>query len=271
MNLENKNIVVTGASSGIGLELVKGFLSKGCRVVAASININNFAQQYFSCSFQAMQEIYPAPWTLSGKGYILLYKFPGNFEEEKANVPEFLKGKFVGGFGALMLVNYTTSNAGPYGELLLIPGKFQHHGKKLNTISKIYVSTMASVENGRRNWGIPKELANFSFQSIDSHTERVRIYLKEKTIAEFTLKSGKLPFPVNTKLLPFPLVQYHEDKYYYTTFQGKGTGKLAKLKEVRINPQLFPDVSGFKPLFAIKVEPFQITFPVADIKSPAGN
>lgn len=40
MNLESKNIVVTGASSGIGLELVKGFLSKGCKVVAASRNIN---------------------------------------------------------------------------------------------------------------------------------------------------------------------------------------------------------------------------------------
>lgn len=41
MNLENKNIVVTGASSGIGLELAKGFLSKGCKVVAASRTINN--------------------------------------------------------------------------------------------------------------------------------------------------------------------------------------------------------------------------------------
>lgn len=40
MNLENKNIVVTGASSGIGLELTKAFLSKGCRVVAASRTIN---------------------------------------------------------------------------------------------------------------------------------------------------------------------------------------------------------------------------------------
>ncbi|NLB87764.1 MAG: SDR family oxidoreductase [Syntrophomonadaceae bacterium] len=40
MNLENKNIVVTGASSGIGLELVKAFLSKGCRVVAADKNIS---------------------------------------------------------------------------------------------------------------------------------------------------------------------------------------------------------------------------------------
>lgn len=40
MILENKNIVVTGASSGIGLELVKAFLSEGCRVVAASRTIN---------------------------------------------------------------------------------------------------------------------------------------------------------------------------------------------------------------------------------------
>lgn len=36
MDPEKKNVVVTGASSGIGLALVKGFLSKGCKVVAAS-------------------------------------------------------------------------------------------------------------------------------------------------------------------------------------------------------------------------------------------
>lgn len=41
MDWENKNIVVTGASSGIGLELVRGFLSKPCRVVAADKTGNN--------------------------------------------------------------------------------------------------------------------------------------------------------------------------------------------------------------------------------------
>ena len=60
-----------------------------------------------------------------------LYKFPGNFVEGKSNLPSFLKGCFAGGFGTLMLVDYSTSNAGPYGELLLIPGKFRHKGKKL--------------------------------------------------------------------------------------------------------------------------------------------
>jgi len=214
-----------------------------------------------------MEKNYPAPWTLSGKGYILLYKFTKNFVEEKTDLPEFLKGHFIGGFGALMLVDYSTSNAGPYSELLLIPGKFKYEGKKLNTSSKIYVSTIASVENGRKNWGIPKELAKFSFQNTDSHTEKVSIFSGENTIAELTLKSGNLPFPVNTKLLPFPLVQYYEEQYYYTTFEGSGTGKFAKLKDVRINPQFFPDISNFKPIIAIKVEPFKITFPVATIVS----
>jgi len=217
-----------------------------------------------------MEKYYPAPWTLSGKGYILLYKFPKTFVEEKTSLPEFLKGHFAGGFGALMLVDYTSSDAGPYGELLLIPGKFKHEGKKLNTISNIYVSTMASVINGRKNWGIPKELADFSFQSTDRNTETVSVFSGENMVAEFTLKSGKLSFPVTTKLLPLPLVQYHEGKYYYTTFQGKGTGKFAELEDVRINPQFFPDISGYRPLSAIKVEPFKITFPVAT-KSPADD
>lgn len=214
-----------------------------------------------------MEKSYPAPWTLSGKGYILLYKFSRNFVEEKTNLPSFLKGQFVGGFGAVMLVDYITSNAGPYGELLLIPGKFNHEGKKLNTITNIYVSTMTSVENGRRNWGIPKKLADFSFQSIDSQSEKISIFSGETTIAEFTLSASRLSFPVNTKLLPFPLVQYYEGKYYYTTFEGSGTGRLAKLKDIHINPQLFPDISKFKPIIVIKVEPFKIVFPIAEIKS----
>ena len=43
MNVENKNIVVTGASSGIGLELVKRFMEKGCRIVAAARTIQKIS------------------------------------------------------------------------------------------------------------------------------------------------------------------------------------------------------------------------------------
>ena len=212
-----------------------------------------------------MEKYHPAPWTLSGKGYVLLYRFSKAFAEEKIKVPAFLEGRFAGGFGALMLVNYNTSDAGPYDEMLLIPGKFKHRDTHLNTISNIYVSTMASVDNGKKNWGIPKALADFSFTSTGSHTEQVTVSSGNTPIADFTLTSGRLSFPVSTKRFPFPLVQHHDGNYFYTTFHGSGTGRFAKLQEVCIHSQHFPDISGFKPLVVIKIEPFQITFPAATV------
>ena len=209
---------------------------------------------------------YPAPWNLNGKGYIFIYKFPKKFVEEQGNVPEFLKGKFCGGFGAVMLVDYSKSDAGPYGEFLFIPGKFRFNGKKLDTISKIYVSSMESVVNGRANWAIPKEQADFTFKMLDEKTESVEVSTKDGPVASFEIKAGGLHFPVSTKLLPFPLVQKQNDKLFYTNFFGKGRGCLALLKSVKINSARFPDISQCKPIAVVKVEPFDITFPKAVVE-----
>ena len=214
---------------------------------------------------------YPAPWNLRGKGYIFLYKFKKDFVAQSGNVPAFLEGAFVGGFGSMMLVDYEESNAGPYGELLFIPGKFRFGGKKLDTISKIYVSTMESVVNGRANWGIPKEKADFSFEETGSGTEKVTVTADGKIAAEFTLRSGKLSFPVSTKLLPFPLVQQYEGRHYFTDFFGKGKGHFSKVIDIKINPGLFPDVSVCRPIAVIRVEPFSITFPEAKIETVISN
>ena len=215
-----------------------------------------------------MQDVkaYPAPWNLAGAGYIFLYKFSKKTVEKIGNVPPFLKGSFAGGFGSVMLVNYLSSDAGPYGELLFIPGKFRFGGKRLDTISKIYVSTMESVVNGRANWGIPKEKADFRFEQTGSRTETATVTVNGKTAARFTLKSGKFAFPVSTKLLPFPLVQEQDGKHYYTSFSGKGVGHFARIKDMSIAPSLFPDIAGIRPIAIIRVDPFNITFPKAEIK-----
>lgn len=210
---------------------------------------------------------YPAPWELRGKGYIFLYKFSRTFVKEHGNVPAFLDGGFAGGFGSVMLVDYEQSDAGPYGELLFIPGKFRFGGKRLDTISKIYVSTQESVVNGRANWGIPKEPADFSFEDLGGGVEKASVTVNGQAAAQFTLKSGKLSFPVSTKLLPFPLVQEYEGKRYFTSFSGKGKGHFARVKDVKIDPALFPDVSLCRPIAVIRVDPFNITFPVAGIET----
>lgn len=209
---------------------------------------------------------FPAPWNLKGKGYIFIYKFSREFAEKNGNVPEFLEGKFAGGLGAVMLVDYAESDAGPYGELLFIPGKFRFEGKKLDTISRIYVSTMESVVNGRANWGIPKEKADFKFENAGDRTEKATISVDGKIAAQFTIKSGKLTFPVSTKLMPFPLVQEYEGKHFFTNFSGSGKGHFSKVTDIKINGELFPDISGCRPIAVVQVDPFNITFPVAEIK-----
>lgn len=209
---------------------------------------------------------YPAPWDLNGYGYILLYRFDTNFANKQA--PNFLKNKAISGFGSIMLVNYENSNCGPYGELLLIPGKYNYKNKKLNTISKIYVSSQESVINGKINWGIPKEYANFNFESSSKRLEKVTVTSSDsKPIFEATFKIGIIPFPVSTSLLPFPLVQQYNDTEYKTTFKGKGIGRLTKMVDLKVNSEMFPDIESVKPIAIIRVSPFNITFPVPDTKT----
>lgn len=218
---------------------------------------------------------FSAPWDLKGKGYIILYPLSKKYVESQAMLPTFLKGHSKGGLGAVMIVNYESSNVGPYSELLFIPGKFHFASQSLNTISKIYVSTMASVNNGINNWGIPKELAEFKFELLETESlssnsstlEKITVTKNGSLIAEWIIHSGRIPFPVNTKLMPFPLVQQQDDKNYYTTFQGKGTGYLCHVNYHKVNRKLFPDFISRPYLAAIKVDPFKLIFHPAKIET----
>ena len=72
------------------------------------------------------------------------------------------------GLGLAMLVQYSSSPAGPYDELLYaLPCRRPTMGFQLmatRRIPAIFVSTQASVVNGRLNWGVPKNLARFQWR-----------------------------------------------------------------------------------------------------------
>jgi short-subunit dehydrogenase len=46
MDLNNKNIILTGASSGIGLEMLKKMATSGCKIVAVARTIDKIAVEY---------------------------------------------------------------------------------------------------------------------------------------------------------------------------------------------------------------------------------
>lgn len=209
-----------------------------------------------------------APWNLMGDGYIILYKFKKDFIKNNLYTQDFLKDNVSGGLGCIMIVDYKTSDVGPYRELLFIPGKFNFKGKKLNTISKIYVSTEDSVVNGIRNWGIPKELCSVHIEK-EKDIESFLFSKDGEEIIKISFKNNNFKFPVNTKLLPFPLVQKYDNKFYYTNFYGHGVGSFSKIKEININNKYFPDIKYFKPLAVIRVSNFNIVFPKSKVEGDA--
>ncbi len=210
-----------------------------------------------------MTKKFPAPWSLTGNGYIFIYKFLKKYNDS----PFFnisLSDKPAGGFGTIMLVDYGKSDAGPYKELLFIPGEFDYLYKKFYSITKIYVSTKESVDNGRANWGIPKELADFQTIRIDNRRERIIVTKEGSVVFDAILRKRYVPFRVSTKYFSHALVQKLGGKtIFFTEFNGSGRGRLAVLESIYCNPQLFPEVCSLKPIAVTAIENFHITFPVA--------
>lgn len=212
----------------------------------------------------------PAPWNLTGRGFMVLYKFNREFLRDKAFLSPHEGITPAGGLGALMIIDYTASDAGPYSELLFIPGKVHVNGGRWHRITKIYVSTMVSVLNGRKNWEIPKEPAQFHFSRKDN-LERIEVVSGSETFFQTEIKVAGPRFPVSTKLLPFPLMQGKPGSFLQTNFSGRGFGRLAFIRSLESHQQYFPDLAGVKPLAAICIDPFHITFPPAkkiDAPSP---
>jgi len=205
-----------------------------------------------------MANKYPPPWNLKGTGYIFLYKFSRSFIEKQSHLPGFLKGTFKGGFGALMLIDYKESDAGPYSELLFIPGKFDFCSKKFYSITKIFVSSKESMESGKKNWGIPKELAQFKITK-KGRSEHVLVSADGKTIFDAVAKAGRIPFPIYAQCLPkMQLVQEREGKYLSTQMNFSGRAYLADLKSIKVNGEYFPDMADQKIIFGVKLSPLKL-------------
>lgn len=206
----------------------------------------------------------PAPWRLTGDGFILVYHLGKTFLRQIIGAD--LASHLAGGPSLVMLVNYHHSNAGPYQELLFIPGLFTRQGRRVSSITRIYVSTWASVVNGRRNWAIPKEQADFDWQPTGPHREQVSISQNGHKFARFSLQTFGPAMPVSSALLPVnwrTLWQSTGSGDLFTQPQGRGLVKLAKVREAAVDPAYFPDLSQGRLLVAFKVSRFKLTFPPA--------
>jgi hypothetical protein len=212
----------------------------------------------------------PAPWTLRARGYILVLRLPDALREEGCFIPETLRASAGGGFSYAMFLDYEESPVGPYRELLLIPCAFRFGDRKHWSITKIYVSTQASVVNGRRNWGIPKELADFDVRYGEDRVDEVTMRVNGEPAVELALRHLPLGAPLLGGLFPDrmrSLAQELAGTRFTFSPSAKGSLKLAKLVEARIDPRFFPAFSPNQVLAATKVTSLAMTFPVPQVEA----
>jgi hypothetical protein len=213
----------------------------------------------------------PAPWTLRGDGWILLLRLPEAVRRDPRHLPPAFRDRPVGGPSIVMFVDYADSPAGPYRELLYIPGRFDvGGGRHAWSVTRIYVSTWESVVNGRLNWGIPKDRADFHRRPA-GRGEALRVEVDGRPVASFAFEARGLALPIHGGLLPSSmrrLIQQHAGRRFEFTPLASGRARLARATDLRSDGALFPELAGAHVTMALRVPRFSLTFPVADV-SPA--
>ncbi|MES1949342.1 hypothetical protein S4A8_00735 [Salinisphaera sp. S4-8] len=209
----------------------------------------------------------PAPWQLSGRGYIIALSCSPAFGEICARDMPALAGRARGGMGVLMVVDYASSNVGPYRELLLCPGRFDIGQRPTAAITHIWVSTQASVDNGQRNWGLPKRLASFDTLAHDAHSERVRVQLPAHAPLTLALSRHGPRLPLGTGMLPsawHTLEQPWHGHFYRTVIQANTRGRFARLRNHDIpHDSGFPDIGSQALGIGVYADGFDLRFPPA--------
>jgi hypothetical protein len=107
----------------------------------------------------------PAPWTLQGYAIQSLQLI--DIERVRPFIPKEFEiisvfpGKTVGG---VYLSYYGSGSVLEYSELIVAAGMVRYSGKIGGWVSHIYVDNADSVAGGREIWGLPKELAEFTWE-----------------------------------------------------------------------------------------------------------
>lgn len=211
----------------------------------------------------------PAPWSLRGHAWMVAMRLPKDDPARTAFVLPGLQATVKAAFSVLMCVVYDEAPCGPYRELLFIPGTMNFGDARYPSISRILVSTWDSVVNGRINWGIPKDRANFDWVRGDDG-DRWRVTGddgRELCAIEFTAPAG-VRLPMRSSWTPGgldTLAQRLDGRTYYCRPEARGRMRLCRVRQWQFDATLFPDLARATVLTALRIEDFSMTFPVARI------
>lgn len=218
----------------------------------------------------------PAPWELQASGYLFVLKLAREQLDVGSFAPPSLRSARTGPFAYAMFVDYAQTPVGPYRELLFIPGAFRYPDRTCFTITKIYVSSQASVVNGRRNWGIPKELAEFEVEPGvgGERVDRVQMRVAGRPAVDLTLRHYPIGVPLLGALVPAglrTLRQTLDGRQFTLAPAMNGSLRAARLLEAKIDAEHFPAFTPRDVVAALKLPRVDFSFPVAQVEMAAGE
>lgn len=206
----------------------------------------------------------PAPWALHGDGYLFLLRTDRIRPEPQHGPAHEQRHAHRGPFAYAIFLDYAGSPVGPYRELAFVPGSFRFGARQLLSITKIYVSTQASVDNGRRNWGIPKELASFTVEHRSERLDYISMRVDGELAAELTLLRSGPNLPMATWVLPKRLRTIGQ-QLDGTTFEispsARGFVARAKVEHAWSDESLFPALNPGSIAMAVRLSRVQLAFP----------
>ena len=111
----------------------------------------------------------PAPWKLEGYAIATLQlvdvALVRPLVPSELEIISLFPGKTMGG---IYISSYGLGSVMEYNELIVVSAIANYAGKWGAWISHIYVDNLNSVAGGREIWGLPKEIAQFSWEGSDS-------------------------------------------------------------------------------------------------------
>lgn len=170
---------------------------------------------------------YPtAPWTLQGYAFQTLQLI--DVEQVRPLIPpEFeivsvLPGKTVAG---VYLSCYGSGSVLEYSELIVNPAILRYCGKIGGWVSHIYVDSADSVAGGREIWGLPKELAEFTWEkgsrAVSGYENSVVVRQGEQTLCRLSYNQPNFGLP-----LPFSADVFSTLSASILLFKGELKGRL---------------------------------------------
>lgn len=173
----------------------------------------------------------PAPWNLQGYAIQTLQLIDvarvRPLVPSELEIVSVLPGKTLGG---VYICSYGLGSVMEYNELIVVSAIANYAGKWGAWISHIYVDNPHSVAGGREIWGLPKELAQFSWEGSDSVKVaplgyRVTVSQGNRQLCSLNYSKQSLALPV-----PFSGNIFSTERRNLLLFKGEFQSRIGLIK-----------------------------------------